>query len=108
NNTAWGGQTFTPTVSGQLKRVDVELFCASWSGKNHDITISIRNTANVGGNLVPTGGDLVSATLPGFNDGGAGGLKTVTFATPVSVTAGTRGGCIFSAHRVSERDTRVE
>ena len=26
-NTAWAGQTFTPTVTGQLKRVDVELFC---------------------------------------------------------------------------------
>ena len=97
NNTAWAGQTFTPTVSGQLKRVDVELFCASCSGTNPDITISIRNTANVGGNLVPTGGDLGSATLPGFNDGGAGGLKTVTFATPVSVTAGTRYAFIFRA-----------
>src|SRR5204862_2343674 len=25
NNTSWAGQTFTPTVSGQLKRIDVEL-----------------------------------------------------------------------------------
>ena len=28
-NTSWAGQTFTPTVTGQLKRVDVELFCAA-------------------------------------------------------------------------------
>ena len=27
-NTGWAGQTFTPTVTGQLKRIDVELFCS--------------------------------------------------------------------------------
>ena len=28
----WAGQTFTPTVTGQLKRVDVELFCSGCTG----------------------------------------------------------------------------
>ncbi|MFL5960648.1 MAG: PxKF domain-containing protein [Gaiellaceae bacterium] len=94
-NTSWAGQTFTPTVSGQLKRIDVELFCSGCSGTNPNITVSIRNTT--GNPAVPTGADLGSATLPGFNDGGAGGLKTVSFATPVSVTAGTRYAFIFRA-----------
>ncbi len=38
NNTSWAGQTFTPTVTGQLKRIDVELFCSGCSGTNPDIT----------------------------------------------------------------------
>ena len=94
NNTSWAGQTFTPTVTGQLKRIDVELFCSGCSGTNPDLTVSIRNTTT-GTNPVPTGSDLVSATLPGFNDGAAGGLKTVTFASPITLTAGTRYAFIF-------------
>src|SRR5580765_8385277 len=94
-NTSWAGQTFTPTVTGQLKRVDVELFCSGCSGTNPDITVSIRNTT--GSPAVPTGADLASATLPGFNDGAAGGLKTVTFPSPITLTAGTRYTFIFRA-----------
>jgi hypothetical protein len=93
NSTSWAGQTFTPTVSGQLKRVDVELFCAGCTANTPNVTLSIRNTT--GATPVPTGADLGAATLPGFNDGGAGGLKTFTFATPVSLTAGTRYAFIF-------------
>ncbi len=44
---------------------------------------------------MPTGADLGSATIAGFNDGAAGGLHTFTFATPVAVTAGTRYALIF-------------
>ncbi|HET7760074.1 MAG TPA: carboxypeptidase-like regulatory domain-containing protein [Gaiellaceae bacterium] len=93
SNTSWAGQTFTPTVSGQLKRVDVELFCASCTANSPNVTLSIRNTT--GTTPVPTGADLGTATLAGFNDGGAGGLKTFTFATPVAVTAGTRYALVF-------------
>ncbi|HEU5211385.1 MAG TPA: carboxypeptidase-like regulatory domain-containing protein, partial [Gaiellaceae bacterium] len=93
NDTAWAGQTFTPTVTGQLNRVDVELFCSACSGANPNITISIRNTT--GATPVPTGADLATATLAGFNDGAAGGLKTVTFSSPITVTAGTRYAFIF-------------
>src|SRR5204863_2754383 len=93
SNTAWAGQTFTPTVSGQLKRVDVELFCSSCTANTPNVTLSLR--ATTGATPVPTGADLGTATLPGFNDGGAGGLKTFTFATPVSVTAGTRYAFVF-------------
>lgn len=93
SSTSWAGQTFTPTVSGQLSRVDVELFCASCTASSPNITLSIRNTT--GTTPVPTGADLGTATLTGFNDGGAGGLKTFTFATPVAVTAGTRYAFVF-------------
>jgi putative transposon-encoded protein len=92
-NVAWAGQTFTPTVSGQLKRVDVELFCASCTAASPTITLSIR--ATTGTTPVPTGADLASTSIPGFNDGGAGGLKTFTFASPPTLTAGTRYAFIF-------------
>jgi hypothetical protein len=93
SNTVWGGQTFTPTVSGQLKRVDVELFCSGCSANSPNITLSIR--ATTGTPAVPTGADLANATLPGFNDGAAGGLKTFTFSSPITVTAGTTYAFIF-------------
>ena len=95
NNTSWAGQTFTPTVTGQLKRVDVELFCSGCSGANPNITVSIR--ATTGATPVPTGGDIASTTLAGFNDGAAGGLKTVTFSSPPTLTAGNRYAFIFRA-----------
>jgi hypothetical protein len=93
SNTSWAGQTFTPTVTGQIKRVDVELFCASCTANSPPVTLSIRNTT--GSPAVPTGSDLATATIPGFNDGGAGGLKTFTFASPVTLTAGTRYAFVF-------------
>jgi hypothetical protein len=91
SNTSWAGQTFTPTVTGQIKRVDVELFCASCTANSPNVTLSIRSTT--GG--TPTGSDLATATLPGFDDGGAGGLKTFTFGSPVTLTAGTRYAFVF-------------
>ena len=92
-NTSWAGQTFTPTVSGKLKRVDVEFFCSGCTANSPNITLSIR--ATTGATPVPTGSDLATATLAGFNDGGAGGLKTFTLTTPLQVTAGTRYAFIF-------------
>src|SRR5262245_29559176 len=93
SNTSWAGQTFTPTVSGQITRVDVELFCSACTANSPNVTLSIRNTT--GATPVPTGPDLATATLPGFNDGGAGGLKTFTFASPVALTSGTRYAFVF-------------
>jgi len=43
-NINWAGQTFTPALSGQLTRADVELFCSGCSGANPNITVSIRAT----------------------------------------------------------------
>jgi len=92
-NSSWAGQTFTAAISGKLVRADVELFCAACTANSPNITFSIR--ATTGATPVPTGADLATATLTGFNDGGAGGLKTVTFSTPFTVTAGTRYAVIF-------------
>ncbi len=92
-NTSWAGQTFTPATTGKLTRIDLELFCSGCSGTNPNITVSIRNTT--GATPVPTGADLVSATLPGFNDSGAGGFKTVTFSSPITLTAGVRYAIVF-------------
>ncbi|HKQ97999.1 MAG TPA: protease pro-enzyme activation domain-containing protein [Candidatus Polarisedimenticolia bacterium] len=90
-NTTWGGQTFTPSVSGQVTRVDLFLFCSNCTGANPNITVSIRNTSNG----IITGADLATATIPGFNDGGAGTWSTASFATPATVNAGSVYGVVF-------------
>jgi hypothetical protein len=95
-NTSWAGQTFTPAVSGMLTKVDIELFCYTCVAASPNITISIR--ATTGATPVPTGGDLATATLAGFNDNAAGGYKTVTFSSPATLTAGTRYAVVFRAN----------
>ena len=65
--TTWEGQTFTPDRTGQLTEVDVNLFCSGCSGSMPDLTLSIRATS--GG--LPTGADLVSATIAGFSSDAA-------------------------------------
>jgi hypothetical protein len=85
NATSWVAQTFQPAVTGRLARVDVNLFCSSCTGTTPNLTVSIRATS---GDL-PTGADLATATITGFNSG-AGGLFTANFATPPTLTAGTR------------------
>ncbi|HEX9367715.1 MAG TPA: carboxypeptidase-like regulatory domain-containing protein, partial [Vicinamibacterales bacterium] len=82
--TTWGGQTFTAGVTGTLTRVDVNLFCSGCTGTAPNLTLSVRATS---ANL-PTGADLASATIAGFNSG-AGVYYTATFASPPALTAGT-------------------
>jgi kumamolisin len=93
-NVSWGAQTFTPSLSGQLTRVDLFLFCSGCSGTNPNITVSIRNTSTTSPNA-PTGADLATATIAGFNDGGAGTWVSANFASPVSVSAGTIYAVVF-------------
>ena len=83
--TTWGGQTFTPDKTGQLTQVDVNLFCSGCTGTTPDLTLSIRATSAG----LPAGADLVSATITGFNSGAAG-YHTATFASPITLTAGTQ------------------
>jgi len=83
--TTWGGQTFTPSVTGQLTRADINLFCSGCTGTTPNLTLSIQATAAG----LPTGSDLVSATVTGFNSGAAG-YHTATFSSPLTVTAGTQ------------------
>ena len=86
--TTWGGQTFTPDKTGQLTEVDVNLFCSGCTGSTPDLTLSIR-AASGGVRSVPTGGDLASATIAGFNDSAAT-YHTATFASSITLTAGTQ------------------
>jgi len=89
DSTNWVGQTFTAGATGQLFKADIRLFCSSCSGTFPNVTLSVRaTTTNVPSTSVPTGADLGSATIPGFNSG-ASAYFTVTFPTPIPVTAGT-------------------
>ncbi len=83
-STSWVGQTFTPGVTGQLTRADVNLFCSGCSGTFPNLTLALRATS---GNL-PTGADLATATLAG-NNSGASSYFSGTFASPPTLTAGT-------------------
>ena len=83
--TTWEGQTFTPDRTGQLTEVDVNLFCSGCTGSTPDLTLSIRATS--GG--LPTGADLASATIAGFNNGAAT-YHTASFASPITLTVGTQ------------------
>jgi hypothetical protein len=82
--TTWGGQTFTPGVTGQLTRADINLFCSGCTGTFPNLTLSVRATS---GNL-PTGADLASTTLTG-NPSGASSYFLGAFSSPPTLTAGT-------------------
>ncbi|MEO7326439.1 MAG: carboxypeptidase-like regulatory domain-containing protein [Dokdonella sp.] len=92
-NTGWTGQTFTALTTGQLSSADVYMFCSGCSGANPNITVSVRAVA---GNL-PTGADLASGTIAGFNDNAAGGFQKAIFGTPINVTAGTQYALVVRA-----------
>src|ERR1700727_188197 len=61
------------------------LFCTGCTGSTPDLTLSIRATS--GG--LPTGADLASATIAGFNNGAAT-YHTASFASPITLTVGTQ------------------
>ena len=83
--TTFGGQTFTPAVTGQLTRADINLFCSGCTGTTPNLTLSLRATS--GG--LPTGADLASATITGFSSGAAV-FYTANFSSPPTLTAGTQ------------------
>ena len=83
--TTWGGQTFTPAVTGQLTRTDINLFCSGCTGTTPNLTLSLRATS--GG--LPTGADLASATITGFSSG-ASVAYTANFSSPPTLAAGTQ------------------
>jgi hypothetical protein len=93
SSTTWLGQTFTPAITGQLTRVDINFFslnCGAVTMPN--VTVSIRNASAD----LPTGTDLATATISGFCNGG-GGYFTANFATPVTVNAGTQYAIVWRA-----------
>jgi Carboxypeptidase regulatory-like domain len=83
--TTFGGQTFTPSLSGSLTKVDINLFCSGCTGTVPNLTLSVRATAAG----LPTGPDLASAAITGFNNGSAV-FYTAMFGVPLAVTAGTQ------------------
>ena len=83
--TTWGGQTFTPALTGNLTKADVNLFCSGCTGTIPNLTLSIQATS--GG--LPTGADLAAATITGFSSGSAV-FYTAVFSPPLAVTAGTQ------------------
>lgn len=92
NAAFWMGQTFVPSVTGPLSRVDVALFAAGLTGTTPDIVVSLR--ATTGSPAVPTGPDLATATIAGFSTGFYSD-HTAVFATPATVTAGTTYAVVF-------------
>src|SRR5437016_5832298 len=90
STSSWAGQTFQPSISGQLTKVEFDLFCSNCTGTTPNLTVSIRATSSD----LPTGADLATATIPGFNSGD-GGFFAATFASPLTVTAGTRYALIL-------------
>ncbi len=84
--TTWGGQAFTPAVTGLLTRIDINLFCSGCTGTTPNLTLSLRATS--GG--LTTGADLASATITGFGNGGVASYFTANFGSPATLTAGTQ------------------
>jgi Carboxypeptidase regulatory-like domain len=82
--TQWIGQTFMPAVSGNLTKLEVNLFCSGCSGADTPVTVDIRTTS--GG--LPTATVLASTTIPGFSLAN-GAYYTATFSSPPALTAGT-------------------
>jgi hypothetical protein len=85
STTQWIGQTFVPAISGKLPKIDMSLFCSGCSGTDQPLTVEVRTTSS---NL-PTSTVLASTTIPGFSSG-ASGTYTATFASPPTLTAGTK------------------
>ena len=86
-STAWVAQTFTAATTGQMIQADLNLFCSGCTGTTPNLTVSIRATS--GSPAIPTGGDLATATIPGFNSA-SGGYFSAAFTSPPTLTAGTR------------------
>lgn len=83
--TTYGGQTFTPSVTGKLARVSINLFCSGCTGTTPNLTLSLRATS--GG--LPTGADLASTTVAGFSSGSSNDY-IANFASPYTVSSGTQ------------------
>ena len=84
--TTWAGQTFTPSRTGEVTKVDVNLSCPCVPDPPPpDVTVSIRATS--GG--LPTGADLASGTIASFSENRFR-YRTATFASPITLTAGTQ------------------
>jgi uncharacterized repeat protein (TIGR01451 family) len=104
SSTALIGQTFTPSISAKLARVDAFIFCASCSGTNPNMTLEARTTSG-GQPVMSAGGLLASSTIAGTSSG-SGGTFTFTFSSPPTLVAGTQYGLVIRL--VSNRTTGTQ
>ena len=89
---AWTGQTFIPSVTGQLVKADIQVFCNGCGATPPNLTLSVRATSAG----LPTGADLATATIPGSPfASGATVLFTATFGSPATLTSGTQYALIL-------------
>jgi len=93
SNTSFAAQTFTPGVTGALKRIDVNIFCATCSGANPNLTLEARTTS--AGNILMTAPALLASSTITGTSSASGGFMTFTFATPPTLTAGTQYGFVL-------------
>jgi hypothetical protein len=92
-STSFAGETFTPTSTGTLQKIDINIFCSACSGTNPNIVVDVRTTS--AGNIVMTaGGLLATVSIPGTSSA-SGGFLTATFPTPPTLTGGTVYGFVI-------------
>jgi len=95
--TAWAGQTFVPSVTGNVPRIDLFLFCASCSASTTTPSLTLSIRATTGNPALPTGADLASTTMTGFlSDFGV--YYTATFSSPATLTAGTKYAMVIRSN----------
>jgi len=92
SSTQWNAQTFTPSMSGPLTRVDLALYCYLCTSTPPTVSVSIRATS--GG--LPTGGDLATSFVT-IAIGGSSTWYTANFPTPTTVSAGTKYAIVVRA-----------
>jgi hypothetical protein len=102
-------QTFTPGLTGRIDQVDLALLKAG-TPPGPSVTVEIRGTS--GGN--PGAAPLGTASIPTSSVGVTSAFLSATFATPPSVTAGTKyaivvysPGAAGNAVGVSDQTTDV-
>jgi hypothetical protein len=93
NSTSFAAQTFTPGVTGALKKIDVNIFCATCSGANPNLILEARTTS--AGNILMTAPALLASSTIAGTSSASGGFMTFTFVTPPTLTAGTQYGFVL-------------
>ena len=94
SDTHWVGQTFTPSRSGALTEIDLEMFCNNCTSAK-SVTVSVQATS--GG--LPSGQDLAVATLT-IGTSGLPAWSAANFASPANVSAGTQYAIVIRSTSV--------
>ncbi|MBV9493437.1 MAG: carboxypeptidase regulatory-like domain-containing protein, partial [Acidobacteria bacterium] len=102
SSTAIIGQTFTPTVTANVTKVDASLWCSGCSGTNPNITMELRTTAS-SQPVMTAGGLLGSSTVTGTSSGVP---APFSFTFNVPLTAGTQYAVVVRL--VSNRATGTQ